>query len=455
MKLLKNTILFFLVLLLLSAPALSLAESDYEAGDGWYFQDGKLGIIDNDGLTDFISNFKNSETGEWKYQHSIIDVDCLVIGKNVTALTNEVYEWGQITPAKTTIESGNPSFIIMDGWVVNTKTKTLYGAADVVSMQSRTLIDDIPDQVEHIGDGAFFDYRKLTSISLPKKVVSIGERSFMWCKSLSSFEFPEKLSSIGSQAFEGCDRLNQIFLDQGIGYIGSSAFAGCNNIQTANIRNTNLTSISSDLFGACYKLQIIELPVSISKIEELAFRICYELNTLIINSSDLVIEGKAFSSCDELDQIVFTKGTPKAFGESLFGETDKTTDGKSYISDSSDRRGDVIPYPTLYYTAAYADEWAPNGETEWSGYTIQQISQEELDAILAEARGEEGIEASNSPALTATPETEGQQTETAAPEKAEADAAPVTGGAILLAAIGTAAVSVVVVFMIRNRKIKR
>ena len=190
MKLLKRAILTMLVLLLLDAPALSLAESDYEEGYGWIYQDGTLTITENHGLKDFISNDKNTETGEWKYQHSILDVDCLVIGKNVYDLTNEVYEWGQITPTKTTIESGNSSFIILDGWVVNTKTKTLYGAADVVSMQSRALIDDIPDQVEHIGDGAFFNFREFTSMSIPKNVVSIGERSFMWCKSLVTIRIP-------------------------------------------------------------------------------------------------------------------------------------------------------------------------------------------------------------------------------------------------------------------------
>ena len=42
---------------------------------------------------------------------------------------------------------------------------------------------------------------------------------------------------------------------------------------------------------------------------------------------------------------------------------------------------------TSYNTAAYANEWSPNGETEWNGYPIQQISPEELGAVLAKARG--------------------------------------------------------------------
>ena len=403
MKQLQKTLFVLLLLLILSVPTFALAESDYEAGDGWIFQDGTLTVTENRGLKDYISNNKNAETGKWKYQHSILDVDYLVIGKNVTDLTNEIYEWGQITPAKTTIESGNSSFIILDGWVVNTNTKTLYGAADVVSMQSRSQIDDIPNQVEHIGNGALFNYRETTSITIPPNVTSIGNQSFMWCQKLSSFEFPAKLQTVGFQAFDGCDQLDRLSLGDNVSYIDLGAFSTCTGIETVDIRNTKLTAIRSDMFGACYKLQTMELPESIFKIEELAFRICYALHSLIINSSDLMIKEKAFSSCDKLNRIVFTKGTPKSFGDTLFGEKGRTPDGKSYISDSSDRRGEAIPYPTLYYTAAYANEWAPNGETEWNGYPIQQISQEELDAILAEARGEEPQVVSATPPPTAAP----------------------------------------------------
>ena len=450
MKLLKRIVPTMLILLMLTAPAFSLAESDYEAGDGWIFQDGTLTITENNGMKDFVCLNMDWETGEWKYQHSMLDVDSLVIGKNVTSLENEIFMWDQILPTKSTIESGNTSFIVENGWIVNTKTKTLYGAADVVSMQSRSQIDDIPNQVEHIGNGALFNYREATSITIPPNVTSIGNQSFMWCQKLSSFEFPIKLQTIGFQAFDGCDQLERISLGDNVSYVGVGAFSTCTGVKSIDIHNTKLYTISSDLFGATYKLKVLELPEHIFRIETLAFRICYDLNTLIINSSDLMIEKKAFVGCDHLNRIVFTKGTPKSFADTLFDETEKTPDGKSYLSHFTKRRGDVIPYPTLYYTAAYADEWAPNGETEWNGYTIQQISQEELDAILAEARGETVPEVSSSPDPNAV-----QQAKTKLAGVAKAEIAPgmdIEG--ILLAVIGVAAIAVAVVLGIRLRKRK-
>ncbi len=108
---------------------------------------------------------------------------------------------------------------------------------------------------------------------------------------------------------------------------------------------------------------------------------------MIFNSDQLTIEDGAFASCENIEKLIFTKGKPTSIGHSLFGETEKTSDGKGFIVHYYEESDKIIPYPTLYYTAAYASEWAPNGETEWNGYPIQQISQEELEALLAQARG--------------------------------------------------------------------
>ncbi len=400
----KKHLVIILLIVLLMIPRLTFAEGDYEEGDGWTYLDGTLTISDNGGLIDFVSNDKDEQTGEWKYQHSFEDVENLVIGKDVTWLVNEIYEWNQIAPKKTIIEAGNDCFVIENGWVINTITKTLYGAANVPEKQQLVSINDLPDYIVHIGDGAFFNYRNMTSILLPQSIESIGNCSFMWCIGLTSVAFPERLQIIGFKAFEDCDLLEQIHLDKQILTVGFAAFTGCNNIELFDIRQSKLTNISFNLFGACYKMQSIELPETATTIEPLAFRICYALHTLIINSSGITIEDQAFDKCDNLSQIIFTKGTPESFGETLFGELGKTADGRYYISHDANRNNKPIPYPTLLYTAAYADEWAPNGETEWNGYPIDEISQDQLNAIVALSRGEPFPTPIATPAPTALPE---------------------------------------------------
>ena len=132
------------------------------------------------------------------------------------------------------------------------------------------------------------------------------------------------------------------------------------------------------------------LPDTLLTVETQAFQACESLKTVIFQSDQVTIQPKAFEDCIGLKYLIFRKGVPAAFGESLLGETAKTADGRYYISNYYPTKHQPIPYPTLLYTAEYAAEWAPNGETEWNGYPIQQISQAELDAILVQARGEAG-----------------------------------------------------------------
>ena len=113
----------------------------------------------------------------------------------------------------------------------------------------------------------------------------------------------------------------------------------------------------------------------------------------------------------------------------------------------------AIPYPTLYYTAAYAGEWAPNGETEWNGYPIQQISREELEALLAEARGEAAPESVTlSPAPTQAPTT--APASTPQPDTASADASAVDGWMVAAAAVAAIAVGVAIAVFLVNPKRK-
>ena len=447
MKLLKRMILTLLVLLVLSAPSFTLAESDYETGDGWIYQDGDLKITTNNGLINFLYH-EFDMRGDPQHKHTAADMDRVVIGKDVTDIIID-YFIGDYNPTITSVEEGNDSFIIDDGWVVNKKTNTLFGAVNVKQNKTRSVIDDLPTYLEHIGMYAFSDCRALRQITIPDLVISIGKSSFAGCDSLESITLPSNTTSIGVGAFNDCTKLSQINLEAAINSIGIAAFHACVNLETPSIYNTAIEVVQSNSFLGCIQFQTVEVPSSVNLVEDQSFGHCTALSVLIFNSDQLIIEDGAFAHCENVRKLIFTKGKLTSIGSTMFDEDGKTPDGKGFIVHYYEESDKIIPYPTLYYTAAYADEWAPNGETEWNGYTIQQISQEELDAILAEARGEELVEASNSPVPTTV-----QQLETTASEKAEMDASPATSiETILLAAIGIAAVAgIVVLAWMRKRK---
>ena len=67
----------------------------------------------------------------------------------------------------------------------------------------------IPDvingyRVTSIGDYAFRDRSKLTSVTIPNSVTSIGNNAFEGCSGLTSVAIPNSVTSIGKKAFSGC-----------------------------------------------------------------------------------------------------------------------------------------------------------------------------------------------------------------------------------------------------------
>ena len=58
---------------------------------------------------------------------------------------------------------------------------------------------------DEIGEKAFYDCSRLTSLTLPAGITSIGEFAFSYCSGLTSiYVYAEKVPRIGRYAFEGC-----------------------------------------------------------------------------------------------------------------------------------------------------------------------------------------------------------------------------------------------------------
>ena len=450
MKQLQKTLFVLLLLLILSVPTFALAESDYEAGDGWIYQDGELKIVTNNGLINFLYH-EFDMIGDPQHKHTAADVDRVIIGKDVTDIIID-YFIGDYNPSITSVEEGNDTFIIDNGWVINQQTKTLFGAANVKENKTRAIIDDLPTYIEHIGMYAFSECRDLRRITIPEGVVSIGDSAFKECNTLENITLPSGLASIGVGAFDDCTKLSQIKLEAAINSIGIAAFHACVNLETPSIYNTTIEVVQSNSFLGCIQFQTVEVPSSLNIVEDQAFGQCKTLSVLIFNSDQLTIEDGAFANCENVRKLIFTKGKPTSIGNALFGETERTSDGKGFIVHYYEESDKTIPYPTLYYTAAYANEWAPNGETEWNGYTIQQISQEELDAILAEARGQATTAPTRTPAATIAATTTPEATATTQNMNEPTKATSSTVEILLLSAIAAVVVSIVVIAMARKRK---
>ena len=381
MKLLRRTVLVLIILLMLSASAFSLAESDYEAGIGWEFRDGVLTITANGGMEDFFRD-DYDQNGKEKYQHDGNDVDSVVIGKSVSKFSMFVFR-EDFYPTSMRVEDGNTIFAVIDGWLVNLQTKTLICATDLSRFYWIPVARKIPAFVEKIGKQAFYPMNMLIKIYLPENLIEIEEEAISDCMVLTSIQLPRTLKSIGKGAFSDCSSLKQLVLGPAIETIGVGAFDSCHSLESVNLQDTHITVLNQKAFAET-ALEHIILPDTLQLIDTKALYDCQSLYSITICSDDIVIRDGAFSICAKIRKIIFTKGLPKSMGRDLFDARSVTSDGHHFSVGYYEPYPLLIPYPTLYYTAAYASEWAPNGETEWNGYPIRQLTAKEESALQSE-----------------------------------------------------------------------
>ena len=118
---------------------------------------------------------------------------------------------------------------------------------------------EIPTKIKNIavtsiGDGAFNERTKLTSIEIPSSVTSIGERAFMGCSGLTGIKIPAGVTSIGSSAFYGCSGLTSIEIPSSVTSIGEAAFSDCSGLTRIKIPSS-VTSIGNYAFRDCIGLK--------------------------------------------------------------------------------------------------------------------------------------------------------------------------------------------------------
>lgn len=210
----------------------------------------------------------------------------------------------------------------------------------------------IPEGVTGIANYAFYNCKKLTSITIPNTVIFIGHYAFSGCSGLNSITIgngvtgiydyafygcsgvtditiPDKVTNIGESAFYGCSGLTSIIIPCRVTSIGDYAFGNCTGLETVNWKATactttgssgypifrdcsslttvhienGVTTIPSFAFKGCSGLTSITIPSSVTSIGEAAFRDCSGLTSVTIPSSVTSIGAYAFEGCSELASI--------------------------------------------------------------------------------------------------------------------------------------------------------
>ena len=179
----------------------------------------------------------------------------------------------------------------------------------------------LPAGITEIGNSAFSDCSGLTSLTLPANITKIGYYSFWQCSRLTSLNLPAGITEIGNNAFEGCSGLTSLTLPASITEISEGAFSGCSGLTSLNLP-AGITEIGDWAFKDCSGLTSLTLPAGITEIGRYAFCGCSGLTSLTLPASITEIGFRAFWGCSGLTSIyVYAEKVPK-IGSYAFDEVD-------------------------------------------------------------------------------------------------------------------------------------
>lgn len=158
-----------------------------------------------------------------------------------------------------------------------------------------------------IGERAFFNCRKLSSVNLPNTLETIGSEAFSSCIALTRISLPDSLKELGGSSFYQCEALKTLEVGAGLKDVGELDFWNCSYLSVINVseenpylrsegnclikRDTdtlivggcesvipgNVKVIGANAFLGRREIKKIVIPKSVTKICDFAFRDCLEL----------------------------------------------------------------------------------------------------------------------------------------------------------------------------------
>lgn len=130
----------------------------------------------------------------------------------------------------------------------------------------------------------------------------------------------KEVREIDSRAFANCKSLKSVEIPATVTDIDDSVFERCSNLETITFaEGSRLVKIGDAAFRYCESLTEFIIPDSVTEIGEYAFAFCRELASIEIPRDVLEIESYTFDSCESLTTVTFAENSRLTeIGDSAF-----------------------------------------------------------------------------------------------------------------------------------------
>ena len=191
----------------------------------------------------------------------------------------------------------------------------------------------IPDSVTHIEH--LFLFSALESVKLPANLETLGDRCFARMESLKTVELPQKLQYVSKNCFKGCKKLESVkFLGSEVRTICINAFYGCVALENIELPHS-VTSLQNGAFaksGIRYihinescKLDVNRRATGRSGEDAPIFYACKQLAEVFIEGdwyynidSTIYIPHDTFKNCTALQKVTLPRARHLTVGENAF-----------------------------------------------------------------------------------------------------------------------------------------
>lgn len=222
----------------------------------------------------------------------------------------------------------------------------------------------IPSDVECIADDAFYEYDKITSVSIKGKT-SIGTGAFMGCSQLQRVTIGNESLSIGNNAFSDCSKLDDILIGDNVESIGTGAFSNTAYVNAESNWEKGVLYLGKYLMSA--KADIINLTVKEGTIG-IRNKALYQhsnLTNLILPLSLRWVGSSSISNCKSLESVAFSGSEEEYVSKTVDNKTLFVTDKTIILFNKAGSSTNVYSVNTLNYNghryvvfgSGYAGDW--------------------------------------------------------------------------------------------------